>query len=208
MPRGLTQKQAQKFKPYATALAGVIYSWNRLQVSLSLALTWLVGFESGEATLAMWNAIPSDSNQRAMLTAVLNIAKDEKWKNRPKAKEDIEWIVEKAGKLSSRRNAAVHSPYQMENTEPFRLLAAHVFGNKLAIRLKDKDLLAEFKLYSTIADDLYFFCLAILHALMFSETAWPDRPQLPPFDKSQIPKHKIPKNNPKRPRHPPGSLPH
>jgi hypothetical protein len=156
----------------------------------------------------MWNAIPSDTTQRAMLLAALDAAEKEEFKTRSRARSDIKWIIKKANELAGKRNAAVHAPYQMERVKPFNLTTMQQFGNRLAKKLENKDLLTEFKWYSATADELHFFSLKILHALVFSHETWPDRPQLPRLDQFQTPKHKIHKKHSKQSQPPHGSLLH
>jgi hypothetical protein len=138
------KQQTKKFKPYATEIGNVIFAWNRLQEELALLFWWFCERRTDEAMLAIWHSVHSDRYQRAMLRALIQAIDSRAFGNRPKAKEDILWLLGKADYYSNGRNDAVHAPYDFAKTS-HEVQPSHALQNPKALNLKDKNLIDEFK---------------------------------------------------------------
>jgi hypothetical protein len=107
--------------------------------------------------LAVWHSTPSDRTQREMLRAAVkaafspSILKPPRLEGRKASKralDDVLWALDKAEALAPRRNNAIHSPFVLAlEAEGVRLKPHGQFGNPSAVKLKGKDLLAEFIWY-------------------------------------------------------------
>ena len=67
-----------------------------------------------ELVLAAWRSIENDRTHREMLRATikavsLNVANAERWKQTPKAPDDLLWVLKRTEKLADVRNDAIHA---------------------------------------------------------------------------------------------------
>jgi hypothetical protein len=98
----------------------------------------------------------------------------------PKAKEDINWHLDKANGVAEQRNTAIHAPMTVAFGKKEITLFPIVFqGNPRARKLVGKDILAEFEWYELSADTLLLFARNISAAINSDNVAWPNRPQMP-----------------------------
>jgi hypothetical protein len=178
--------RVRAFRPLAIELGWLVYEWNRLQAALADLFADIVCKGDSRVPLAIWHTINSERDQRRMLQAAIDatyILESPK----PRAHDDISWILKQLNTLAGRRNDAIHSPLvfitqldaagQMEGVD---ILPMYFFGNPRAAQLKDKSLLQEFKWYRDHLGRLAHFAETLHFALVFPDFSWPDRPQLPP----------------------------
>jgi hypothetical protein len=201
-PPGQEQLQ-RKFKPYAVELGLLVYSWNRLQDKL-LSLFWAVlGTPSASVPQAIWHAILSDRAQRQMLLAASRVAP----LRNERARADIKWIIDHVERFEDKRNDAIHSPLTfMTDHTGTALASAWISGNPRAKKLRDKNLLNEFRWYSETAAVLGSFAQRIYFRLKIEtldEEPWPERPQLPQLRQSAARKAKPRQKKAKSHRRPP-----
>jgi hypothetical protein len=182
------QQLARRFRPYAVELGYLIYSWNRLQEVLARLFWQLTGMPDRLTALAVWYAVPSDRTQRDMLRAALEASHEKRLKDFPTARADISWLMKKANDLSVQRNDAVHAPLKFEqSSRGAKLRSAHLGGHPRALRLRDKDLMTEFRWYADSADALSLFAEKAFHCLAgVPNQQWPTRPVIPQLEQYVI----------------------
>lgn len=177
------------FQQYAIEVGLFLLQWNDLQDKLSDLFVTVVGFPDEPLTRAIWNAIPVDRHQRAMLrsVAMLKYGPPEGTTHlTPKMSEsaailkEIEWILESTDKLGQRRDAAAHSPVAIQLNESFDVVAHHLTGHPGAKSFKDAKLLEELKLYRARAEVLFIHSKAIDQYVQHSRSwTFPKRPVWP-----------------------------
>src|SRR5215204_399962 len=93
------------------ALGRVANDWNHMQEQLGLLFCAVAGLDNFMG-MRIWHALKSDRSQRDLLeAATIAASDDDEWqKSFPKAKEDIEWILERVNARSDGRNSAIHAP--------------------------------------------------------------------------------------------------
>lgn len=167
------------FAPYITAAGQVVHHWNRLQERLGKLFAAITG--TGKVAFAVWYTPHSDRVQRDMLTAAINEILDDEWKRySPIAKADILALMSEANSLADRRNDAIHAPAALA-IDKRRLVAISVYfqGNPRALKLKDKDLVAELGNCAERASQLSEYAEKLESAINFHKHyAWPDIPPL------------------------------
>jgi len=113
----------------------------------------------------------------------------------PRLKEDVLWLLKETDKLEDTRNTAIHSPLLTESNNDILslgdiltyhdILRRHYVApnirlkNSRAMKLAQKDLLAEFRWCRDAALLLRDFALSLDAATMPDEIPWPDRHSLP-----------------------------
>lgn len=190
----LTAKQARKeFRPYAVALGELVYAWGRLYSILG-ALFWSVsGQPKNSVPTAVWNSVTNDRAQREMLKAAAAVAPLRNY-----AADEIAWIVDRADALSDNRNDAIHSPYFLSISDTGVELQSNFYGGSpRALKLRGKNLMAEFILYRERAETLAEYAAAIHNGLLFPEKPWPQRPPWPKLDPSKTHKRLRPRKRAK-----------
>jgi hypothetical protein len=189
LARPPTEKQMQKgFKPYATELGMLVYSWNRLQKALGDLFCLVCGDGNRDIPRAAWNAVTNDRLQRQMLLAAALASKSIP----TKGKEEVKWIVDRAEEFEDRRNNAIHTPFEF-STGPemkgFVLGPAWYSGHPRAIKMRGKDLFDEFRWYGETATVLARYARDLFWPLLTNDrpmhpNTWPQRPQLPRLGRS------------------------
>jgi hypothetical protein len=195
----------RKFLPYAIQLGKLVYAWNQLHESLGQLFWTVLGETPGATALAVWYSTNNDRAQREMLRAAA-VASLSIWSScPPKALEDILWLLGKIQTLADQRNDTIHSPFTFNvDADGAKLISSYVWGHPRALKLKGKDLMAEFKWYCECADTCTRFTRDVREALISRGRSWPDRPQLPRLDQFQSRKpvrpQKPAKSRPRPPR--------
>lgn len=177
------------FRPYISAVGSVIHASNQLQEFLGQLFVAVTGI-SRDVALAVWYSSRSDGAQRLMLRAAASATSDDRWgKQLPKAKEDLVWLVDEASTLAEHRNDAAHAPVSLAIDQGALIPLPYYFhGNPRAIKLKNKDIIAEFARCQTSANLLREFAGQIESALHFPASyPWPDRPSLPESLQKNVP---------------------
>ena len=177
------QDSIEAFHSYTKAVGRVAYQANYLQERLGRLFAFLSGTNETIA-LSIWFSIRNDRQQRQMLSAVVAAGHIDGWKRSwPKAEKHINWLVDKANKISDRRDNAVHAPCSLtvgrrDDGRP-EMAATFFSANPRAKNLRDKDLLVEFSAVEEYLERLSYFAIAILRCLESASSSWPDIPELP-----------------------------
>jgi len=160
---------AKAFRPYAEAIGHVALAWNDLHENLGTIFTE-VGFEGSDKAQAAWQSMIVDRAKREMLKAVLTAMTEFDFLELPKFRDDVIWIIEKAHASEDGRNSAIHTPLLLHDHSIWR-------GNTRAKRLKQKDVLVEYRYHRDKFITLQKFADELLH--WRRGTPWPKRPRLP-----------------------------
>jgi len=172
------EQRQEAFDAYAVAVGRVSVVWNHLHQTLGWFFAVFIG--GAEPILAAWDSIENDRTKREMLRAAINAASQERWKQTPKAPDDLLWVLERAGTLSDVRNDAMHAlvslHYGPETVEMTVALPARgKRGKKLVDRAaKGRKLHDEFRKCERDTDVLSAFVLEATAALLTPELReWP-----------------------------------
>jgi hypothetical protein len=181
-------KVRRKCSPYLHELALLVIAWNDLHLELS-RLFWVIS--ASPNALKIWHSTDSDRGQRKMLREALvggisHLPRAKKegpdWANR--AKDDIEFILNKIDKIAGLRNSAIHSPYLFESAGGnIRMVAFDFFQSPRAKELKTAgdDLLQVFSRHRQSFAALSSFSQRVRLALYLKpQPTWPERPIVPP----------------------------
>jgi hypothetical protein len=170
------------FEAYALAVGKVAYAWNFLHERLARLFIIASGAERHIA-LAIWYSTDSDRTQQGMLRAAIEAGGD-RWPERPKAKDDLLWLINEANALADQRNNAVHTPASLyagapTSGDPAEMGSAFMQGHPRARRLMGKRLIEEFEWCERWAETLSFYAEKCQSSLIFAQYPWPDKPQRP-----------------------------
>jgi hypothetical protein len=181
------------FEPYAVEIGFLLREWNDLQEKLADLFTTLLGLRDGGPARAIWYAVPNDRLQRRILKDVASYLfkptkpfreLNEQQRSDAKVWDEIEWIICKADRIGTTRDAAAHSPVAVVLGEPFEFISRHLHGNPLAAQLRGKKLLTEFRLHRGRTATVREHAAAIewyvrngRRSTFPERPAWPERPQ-------------------------------
>jgi hypothetical protein len=183
-----------KMEPYLIALGKVAHAWNYLQEALGQLFCAVTGLESDNTGQAIWHSVTNDRAQRDMLRAAINATGHKRLNSDlPKAKDDINWLLDKANTVAEQRNNAVHGPMGLSiGSKEIELTPLAHYGHPRAVKLVGKDILTEFAWYEQYADTLTRFARWMRTAIATDGVPWPDRPQMPMLQqkKGKTPRHK------------------
>jgi hypothetical protein len=109
----------------------------------------LVGEGDRQEAPIKWYAIPSDTRQRERLRCAIAETTSGPWRKSPRASGDLNWLLDRADKLASDRNDAIHAPcspclWGDGSSEVKAAVRSANAGNRRAKNLEGKDLLIEF----------------------------------------------------------------
>jgi hypothetical protein len=169
------------FEDYTLAVGKVSFAFNYLQEQLcELFVAVIMAAHTPQTGRAIWYCTDSDRSQRLMLEAAIKVAPPERWQNRPRAREDLLWLMEKANSVANKRNDAVHAPCSAAISENGTEMMASFFSlHQRARNLHGKELLVEFDYCERFAETLSRFTKASTFALHVAQQPWPDRPTMP-----------------------------
>ena len=178
------------FAPYIEAAGEVVNAWNRLHETLKDVFAAVTKMPR-EMAYAIWHSCRSDSLQREMLRAAIAATSDkEPWVVRlPEAKSDLMLLLQRASKTGEIRNDAIHAPVSLAlDGGKLVIIPVYFNGNPRAEKLKDKDIVAEFKRCRDDASILQEFAEKAVTAINFPRYPWPDKPALliPPEKQKRI----------------------
>jgi hypothetical protein len=182
-PTQRERARTKVFRPLAIELGWLVYEWNRLQEALAELFATIVTPNNVRVGFAIWHELTNERAQRDILRAAID-ARQLLETPKPRAYDDIAWILKQLDALAGRRNDAVHAPLVFINSfgaeEQIEILPMHFFGNPRAKQLKDKSLLEEFRWYRDHLARLAEFAENLQFGIKFPvDYTWPDRPQLP-----------------------------
>jgi hypothetical protein len=189
------------FRPVALEIGWISYEWNRLQEGLAELFSDIL---ETKIAFAVWHSVRSDLAQREMLIAAVNskFPAAANPKHDTKERTELLWLTTEAGRLSHKRNDALHVPfYFLIHADHIELLPFNIFGNPKAKTMAPKDLMKEFKWYRATAAVLANYAEILHYALTFQDQCytWPSRPSLPHLGQSPNPKRSPHRKSPTRP---------
>lgn len=171
------------FDVYAAAVGRVAYNWNMLHEQFARLFFVISGMEPYMG-YAIWYSTDNDRTQQNMLKAAI-IAGCHKWQDtKPTAVvDDLMWLMTETSSLADHRNNVIHMPANLNvdllQRRPPEMQAAWFQGHPRARRLKDTNLLEEFKWCELWAETLIRFAKAAERSLLFLHEPWPERPKRP-----------------------------
>ena len=201
------RKRTQDIYKYAKEIGSITILWNQLHDNLANILGFLLPSQNPLDFIAqsMWYSTTSDHAQRKMLRAAIDAHSGIE----PDAKTKLIWLLDKVDNfLADKRNDALHTPFitgLSEDSRSHLLLANHEFTQSpRAKKLRDKDLLKEFKWYANYASALAVYAKYLEQALIAGRPL-PDKPDLPHLGQRWIGRAILPKSTRKSRRPEPRS---
>jgi hypothetical protein len=180
------EKMQEAADAYDLAVGRVSRAWNSLHRTLGGLFAVVVGGDA-RLVLAAWRSVENDRAQREMLRAAIKAASPKRWKQTPKAPDDLLWVLKRANALSDVRNDAIHALVSLhigaENVEMKVALPPRGKREKnlLDRAARGRKLLDEFAKCEQAADALRIFVQRATGAL-----AEPDRHKWPTPQPKQI----------------------
>jgi len=177
-----------EYRPYVMAIGQIALAWNDLHesiASLFSAVTSIIGDDKIEAA---FQAVDSDRLKRKMLKAAFSQLEPKEIRLNPRAIDDVKWLCGQIDTLEEGRNNAIHSPlhnFQLSGLIdgfPDGVQPNTTRGNNRAMKLKDKNLLTEYRYVRDAAIILRDFAEAIEECWNWTAGkphTWPERPSLP-----------------------------
>ncbi|MEQ1930178.1 MAG: hypothetical protein ABL957_06540 [Parvularculaceae bacterium] len=157
-----------EYRPYVMAIGQVALAWNDLHETLGEFFYEFVGGAPDDKMEAVWQSHISDRGKRAMLKATVNEMSAEEHRFNPKAKSEMAWLFGQVDRLEEARNNVIHAPLSSLDWPQYNRMArlmglppkpegvrpADLRGNRQAVRLQNKNLLAEYRL---VRDEVMIF---------------------------------------------------
>jgi hypothetical protein len=174
----------EAIEAYCVAVGLVVYEWNDLHEKLA-GLFALVRGGDRQETLSEWYAVRSDARQRAMLRCAIAETTSGRWKTSPRVPDDLKWLLDRADKLASDRNNAIHAPCSLYlrgdgSSEVMAAVRSANAGNRRAKDLEGENLLTEFHWCAAYAVRLGQFAEMLAPAMASPDRyEWPVRPKIP-----------------------------
>ena len=147
-----------------------------------------MGDEMDDKFMQVWQSAQSDRAKRSMLEGAVRGLSVMEIREHPRAEEDIIWLLRRVDTLEEDRNNIVHAPLEYHSSVVSAVLGwepgvkpDHIWGNKRAIKLKDKDLLTEYRYCRDAVGVMRDYAEAIQDVWIQGKKPepWPERPQLP-----------------------------
>jgi hypothetical protein len=135
----------EAIEAYCVAVGLVVYEWNDLHEKLA-RLFALVREGGRREALAECDAIRSDTKQREKLRCAIIETTSGRWKKSPRAPGDLNWLLDRADKLASDRNNAIHAPCSLYlrgdgSSEMMAAVRSANAGNRRAKVLRERTFL-------------------------------------------------------------------
>jgi hypothetical protein len=171
----------ESIEAYCVAVGLVVYEWNDLHEKLARLFAVVREGDRQEE----WYAIRSDARQREKLRCAITETTSGRWKKSPRAPDDLKWLLDRADKLASDRNNAIHAPCSLYlrgdgSSEVMAAVRSANAGNRHATNLEGKDLLTEFHWCAAYAVRLGQFAGMLAPAIASPDQyQWPERPKIP-----------------------------
>ena len=180
----------EAFRHVAAEIGFLARAWNGLHNNLATIFSVLLSPSNVNIPLAVWNSASSDRAQREMLSAALK-----SWtsfhRNEAPLVDEIKWLLSECGKLSDKRNDALHSPINIlmdTETFEFRVEANYWQNHPRALKLKGKDVFDEISRYRAQTECLDRYAINLWMHLK-SATPLPQRPKLPTTGLTRTPRN-------------------
>lgn len=174
------------YRPYVMAIGQIALAWNDLHESIGVLFNSITTIATDDKVQAAFQAIDSDRLKRKMLKAAFSQLDAKEIRLNPTAVDDIKWACGQIDALEEARNNAIHSPLHMfvfsrEFNLPHGVLPNDVYGNTRAAKLRNKDLLTEYRYVRDATIVLRDFIDGIEESWnwTYRRSSAPVRPQLP-----------------------------
>jgi len=138
------------FEPYAMEIGFLAREWNDMQERMCGLFCITTRLQIDGAGSAIWYSVQKDISQRKMLKVAAEVV----FEKHADLLTELAWLISEADKVGYRRDDAIHAPLSMVIGDPLHFTARYFHGNPKAVKLKGKDLLAEFRWYRGCASSL------------------------------------------------------
>ncbi len=182
--RAMIGDTREAIEAYCVAVGVVVYEWNDLHEKLARLFALVRGGDTREA-LTAWYAGRSDTRQREMLRCAITETTSGRWKTSSRVPDDLKWLLDRADRLASDRNNAIHTPCSLYlrgdgSSEVMAAVRSANAGNRHAKNLEGKNLLIEFHWCAAYAVRLGQFAGMLAPAMASPDHyEWPERPKIP-----------------------------
>ncbi len=163
---------------HALAIGKIVMAWNEFHECLGEMYAEICGRDNWQASLAEWHSLRSDYQQR------LKLAEASKAHLTGHALEETIWVIDSTNQMvSGQRNIGVHMPL-MSYTDidgMHQMLPLAMFGNRRAIGMMGKNLLAEYEHFRSQIARLSFYAGNIrynISPIRQGAEKWEERPTL------------------------------
>lgn len=162
----------------------VAITWNKLLHLLSTIFAVTVTPDNRSVGYAVWNAIRADRQQWQVLKAALAVVYPPENGEKPKVREEFDWVIDKLESLSLKRNNTIHSPYEIGiEGGALKIFPADYSGNRMAKELAGKDLAKECRIIVESLEALHAYTQKLGSHLRTGRwdragLVWPERPKL------------------------------
>jgi hypothetical protein len=170
------------FRPYVAAIGQLSLAWNAYHEEMSLLFCTIMGSGFANQYLAVWHAVRSDRDLRAVLRAAAISCREvveTKSEVGKRLVSDVTWVTNQGDSIEETRNNVLHSPLWGYGTGLVMPLIG--LGHERALKLakSKRGLLAEFRWCRDAAITLSGFVKDLDKHLSGRRQTWPDRPPLP-----------------------------
>ncbi len=178
----------KEFAKHALLVGQVALAWNHFH---EILLTLFSAFvPPRRVAAAVWSSSVSDRAKREMLKAALKVIEGQHSSELPRLADDVLWLLGRADSLEDLRNDIVHAPLEQASVlnwsakpnedEVVDVIWPSLMGsNRRAAKLREKDLLAEYRYCRDAIAELSAFVLSLQTCLHNSTFPWPNRPAMP-----------------------------
>jgi hypothetical protein len=181
----------KKWRPYAIAIGQTALAWNDLYEALAHLFSTLQGGGWVGKHNAIWHSQTMDRAKRELLRGTIAYLLPAETTRFPKMKESVKWVVDTTEKLEDARNNTIHLPLFLVRDGGLAtaaramghyipdVLPLTLSGHPRAIRMAEKDILAEFRWCRQSILVVRDFARHLDRALTADKAPWPDIPKLP-----------------------------
>jgi hypothetical protein len=173
-------------EPYKSAISKIVHTWNCMRENLGLLFCRILGV-SDRIGLDVWRALKNDRARHDLLEAALSAACADGTLIRdfPKAREDIEWLLERVKALAVGGNGARHAAVVSLINGETEIRPLEINEYLIATKFLGKDTLNELECYAAQLSLINEFATLISVAIACRHLTvvgflgpWPDRPFL------------------------------
>jgi hypothetical protein len=176
VPRILVKKYKKPVEKISTPIGELVWASNAANGAFLLLFCEIVNPKDDRVGISIWHALKSDSAQRdVLLAAALATAKYS-------IASRVKWAMQKAGKLSSIRNDAVHTTIMFDYKRAMKPKIVDVFVAEVRRRrMSSHSNIA--RVFRTAKNDfvqLTFYVTSLLRVMQDDTDSepWPNRPKL------------------------------
>jgi hypothetical protein len=179
VPRRISADIKRPVRSFSIATGELLWASNQLHTAFSVVFAVLVSRENLAIGSSIWHVAPSESVQRQMLAALVDV----KFKKKSKMHAQLTWAKNKADKLATIRNDAAHMSTAFRTDSKRWELVANSIGNT-PTRARRLDALSDLQLHFRIARADLVQLSGFVYALFFrmvspdANDPWPRKPAL------------------------------